>query len=317
MKRLTWSALVVLFLSFHTFSWAQEAKEVKVKTDLGKIYGSLLTTEKKKESPIVIIIPGSGPTDRDGNSVLVQTNNYKLLAEGLLKEGISSLRYDKLMVGKSEATIEEKDLKFEDNVTIVNAWIDYLNAKKFENIILIGHSEGSLIGMLAAQTGKVNKYISIAGTGRTIDKVLIEQLNDQTPSIISEVRMIFKKLKKGKKATNVSPELAGLFRPSVQPYLISWLKFDPKEEIGEVRIPTLIVHGSTDIQVTEEDAHLQYGGSKAAELVIIDGMNHIFKEAPMNKEKNTETYYKPGLPLHPELLPTLVTFIKKSEASKD
>jgi pimeloyl-ACP methyl ester carboxylesterase len=276
----------------------------------GTLYGSLISVPEKSNAPIVIIIPGSGPTDRNGNSMMVQANSYRLLAEGLAEEGIASLRYDKLMIGKSKSDLEEKDLRFETNVDQVTAWIDYLTKKKYSNIILIGHSEGSLIGMLAAQKRKVTKFISLSGTGRNIDEVLIEQLAEQYPEFEKEAKTIFEQLKKGKHVDDISTEMSGLFRKSVQPYLISWLKYAPKEEIGKLAIPVLILHGSTDIQVTMEDANLQAEGSPKAELKIIDGMNHVLKEAPEDKDENMKTYYNPKLALHPELIPVLVGFIK-------
>ncbi|PKR80689.1 alpha/beta hydrolase [Brumimicrobium salinarum] len=229
--------------------------------------------EDHKSAPIVLIIPGSGPTDRNGNSLMLQANSYRMLAENLAENGISSLRYDKLMIGKSESSIEEKDLRFETNVKQVTALIDYLSKKKFENIILLGHSEGSLIGVLAAQQRSISKFISLAGTGRAIDEVLIQQIKEQNPNFEKEVNNILETLKQGDKVDDFSPELASLFRKSVQPYLISWLKYNPKDEIRKLEIPILILHGSTDIQVTKKDALLQKEGNDEAELKIIKGMN--------------------------------------------
>ncbi len=310
MKQLNWIILVVLFFSININSWSQSEKNVNVKTEHGKLYGTLITCANKKDAPIALIIPGSGPTDRNGNSVLLQTNSYKLLAEGLAENGISSLRYDKLLVGESKGKITEDELRFDDNVAFASAWIDYLNIKGYNNIVIIGHSEGSLIGMIAAQKKVVSKFISLAGTGRSIDEVLIEQLSKESPSVQQEVKELLKQLKEGKQVSKISPELSGMFRQSVQPYLISWIKYSPKEEISKLEIPVLIIHGTTDIQVSAEDAHLQKGSNSKAELKMITGMNHILKEAPENREENTKTYFQPKLRLHPELIPTIVQFVK-------
>ena len=310
MKHLKWFVLLMMIFATSTFSWAQKETEVKVKIKEGTLYGSLIIAKKKKDDPIVIIIPGSGPTDRNGNSMLVQANSYRLLAEGLEKKGISSLRYDKLMIGKSTSSMEESEMLFELNVDQVTAWIDYLTKKKYSNIILIGHSEGSLIGMLAAQKGNVTKFVSLSGTGRGIDEVIIGQLAEQSPKFAKESEVVFEQLKKGDTVKNFGPELGMLFRESIQPYLISWLKYSPKEEIGKLEIPVLILHGSTDLQVKEEDATLQHEGNPKAELKIIEGMNHVLKEAPEDKDENIKTYYNPKLSLHPKLIPTLAKFIK-------
>ncbi|HLV42015.1 MAG TPA: hypothetical protein VKY37_07040 [Brumimicrobium sp.] len=309
MKHLNWLVLVIIIFTIHTPTFSQKEKEIKVRMNEGTLHGTITSVPEKTDAPIVIIIPGSGPTDRNGNSIMVQANSYRLLAEELAKEGIASLRYDKLMIGKSKSDLEEKDLRFETNYKQVTTWIDYLKRKKYNNIILIGHSEGSLIGMLAAQESHVSKFISLSGVGRGIDEVLIEQITQQSPDVLTETKAIISSLKQGKQVEDVSPELAGIFRESIQPYIISWLKYLPKEEIKKLDIPILIIHGSTDIQVTNEDANLQHEANPKSELEIIKGMNHVLKDAPEEMKENIKTYYNPKLPLHKELIPILVKFI--------
>lgn len=310
MRHLNQLILVVLIFSLHNYAWSQKEKEVKVKIGKENIYGTLVTVSDKN-APLVLIIPGSGPTDRDGNNVIMQTNTYRLLAEKLAENGISSLRYDKSGIGKSTSEVKEMDLRFEDNVTQVTAWIDFLNKKKLNKIVLLGHSEGSLIGMLAAQEREVAGLISMEGTGRTIDVVITEQITEQAPQFLDETKEILEQLKKDEIVSDIPQELASIFRESVQPYIISWIKYDPKKEIGHLAIPVLIVHGTTDIQVTEEDANLQKEGNPKAQFAMIEGMNHILKTAPLDKNENIKTYYNPKLPLHPELVPVIVEFVKK------
>lgn len=309
MKKLNWILLVALIFTFHNFSFAQKEKEIKVKISGGKLYGTLLTPKSPKNAPIVILIPGSGATDRNGNSMMMQPNSYRFLAEELVENGIGSLRYDKAFIGKSENSLEEKDIDFSHNVEQVVAWIDYLKKKKFNTIILMGHSEGSLIGMLAAQEREVSKFISLSGTGRVIDEVITQQIKEQSPQVLDETKRILAELKNGNEVEDVPAELVALFRKSVQPYLISWIQLDPKVEIAKLSIPTLIVHGSTDIQVTMEDAQLQKEGNESAELLVIDGMNHVLKEAKADRDENLKTYFNPELPLHKELIPKLTEFI--------
>lgn len=310
MRQLKWSILVLFLFSFSAFSSAQKEKNVRVKMGDEMLYGTL-TSVSDKHAPVVLIIPGSGPTDRNGNQMLLQANTYKLLAEGLAANGISSLRYDKLGVGESTSEKEEKDMVFSGNTKQVVAWIDYLKKKKHQNIVLLGHSEGSLIGILAAQEREISKLISISGQGRTIDKILLEQLKEVPDNIKGEAETILTQLKQGKTVAKTSPDLAAIFRESVQPYLISWIQLDPVIEIGKVKVPTLIVQGTTDLQTTVKDAELQHTGKPDAELEIIEGMNHVLKTAPKDKEENMKTYYNPKLPLHPELIPLLVKFIKQ------
>ncbi|MEX2485587.1 MAG: alpha/beta hydrolase [Brumimicrobium sp.] len=309
------SILFGLFLFLLSgIAFGQKEKEVKVKTPNGKLYGSLLMPDTKKDVPVVLFIAGSGPTDRDGNNGVMKTNSYKLLAEELAKKNIGSLRFDKQGIGESaDARIEESELRFEDLVKDVNSWVEYLKKKKnISEVIILGHSEGSLLGILSAQESKVDKFISVAGAGRSIDEILIEQIEVQSSEYIPEVKSIIERLKKGDTVNNVSPELNSIFRPSIQGYLISWFKYDPKTELEKVDIPYLIVQGTTDIQVKVEDAKRLNEANKNDNLIIIEGMNHILKTAPADRKENIKTYYDSKLPIHDELVDQIVEFILRT-----
>ncbi|MEX1193137.1 MAG: alpha/beta hydrolase [Brumimicrobium sp.] len=309
------SILFGLFLFLLSgIAFGQKEKEVKVKTPNGKLYGSLLMPDTKKDVPVVLFIAGSGPTDRDGNNGVMKTNSYKLLAEELAKKNIGSLRFDKQGIGKSaDARIEENELRFEDLVKDVNSWVEYLKKKKnISEVIILGHSEGSLLGILSAQESKVDKFISVAGAGRSIDEILIEQIEVQSSEYTPEVKSIIERLKKGDTVSNVSPELNSIFRPSIQGYLISWFKYDPKTELEKVDIPYLIVQGTTDIQVKVEDAKRLNEANKNDNLIIIEGMNHILKTAPADRKENIKTYYDSKLPIHDELVDQIVEFILRT-----
>lgn len=306
--------LFVLALSLGLFSsqgMSQKEKEVKVKTPNGKLYGTLLQPEVKEAVPVVLIIAGSGPTDRNGNSGMIQTNTYKLMAEALLEKDVASLRFDKQGVGKSSETKkEEKDLSFEDLVSDVESWISKLQKNKdFSEIIVAGHSEGSLIGMLASQNSEVDKFISIAGAGRSIDEILLEQINKQSGKYIPESKSIVNSLKKGETVDSISPALKAIFRPSVQNYLISWMKYDPVKELAKLEIPYLIIQGTTDLQVPIEDARLLNEAHEEDNLVLIENLNHVLKDAPEDKAENMKTYYNPKLPLHDKFMDPIFKFI--------
>lgn len=308
MKQFNWILLISIFLFGQTKVWSQAEMEVKVKTKEGIVYGTLALVNHKKKPTIAIIIPGSGAPDRNGNGGVLQSNSYKMLSDGLVGRGIACLRYDKLGVGKSTTKIEERDMRFEDNVIPVVAWIDYLTKKGYKDIILIGHSEGSLIGLLATEERKVSGFISLEGAGRTIDKLILEQISNLSPNDSTECKEVLAKLKDGKEVSKYSPQLASLFRINIQPYLISWIKYDPKEEISKLDIPIFIVQGTTDLQVTEKDAELLREGNPKAKFIILTGMNHILKSAPKERDKNTNTYYDPYLPLHTGLIPAILKF---------
>lgn len=267
----------------------------------------------EQPSPVVLILAGSGPTDKDGNSALAGKNDsLKMLAEGLANEGIASVRYDKRGIGdnKSLSTKEEDmsiDQYVDDAVQVINT---LLANKAYSSVHIIGHSEGSLIGLLAAQKTNVESFVSIAGTGRPIDEVLLEQLKGQlSPQLLKESTDILASLKKGELVKNVSPDLQALFRSSVQPYMMSWLKYNPASELAKVNSRVLLVQGTNDLQVTATDAEALKKGKQDAELLYMDGMNHVLKDAPADRAGNLATYSDPSLPLHKELLPAIQQFI--------
>lgn len=276
-----------------------------------------LQKSSNKPSPVVLIIAGSGPTDKDGNSAIAGKNNsLKMLAEGLAQEGIASVRYDKRGIGDNASLLKkEEDISIDQYVDDAVQIIHALSANQaFSSVHIIGHSEGSLIGMLAAQKTNVESFVSIAGAGRTADTLLLEQLSGQlTPALTTETNMILAALKKGEQVQHVSPELQALFRPSVQPYMMSWLKYNPATELQHVKGRVLLIQGTTDIQVNATDAEALKQGNEKAELLYMEGMNHILKSAPEDRTKNLATYADPTLPLHPKLLPAIYKFIANDQ----
>jgi uncharacterized protein len=301
----------VLLSILVTNLYAQNEKTVLLKTATGNIEGSLTIPDSNVQKTVVLIIAGSGPTDRDGNTMGMKNNSLKMLAAELNKNGIASLRYDKRGIGNSrDAGIKEADLRFENYINDVKGWISYLkNEQKFNKIVVIGHSEGSLIGIIASMDKNVNKFVSLAGAGEPADRILRAQLKNQPPSVTIQINAILDELVKGKTVDNTPPELNSILRKSVQPYMISWFKYDPQKEIAKLKIPALIIQGTTDIQVTSNDAKKLSTAQPKAKLILIDGMNHILKQAPLDQNMNIATYTQPELPLKKELIDNLIPFI--------
>jgi uncharacterized protein len=291
--------------------YGQTEKTVLLKTATGNIEGTLMGPESSTSKTVVLLTAGSGPTDRDGNNPTMKNNSLKMLATELAKNGIASLRYDKRGIGNSKtAGFKEADIRFENYVNDAKEWIIYLKKElKFNNIVVIGHSEGSLIGMIASQGKEVGKFVSIAGAGQTADKIIREQLKSQPPSVTIPSNSILDELVKGKTVANTPQMLNSLFRPSVQPYLISWIKFDPQKEIAKLKIPVLIIQGTTDIQVGIDDANRLAKALPKAKLVVIEGMNHIMKQAPADRQLNIQTYSQSDLAIKKELIDNLIAFI--------
>ena len=274
------------------------------------IDGTLTIPENIKNPPLVILIQGSGPTDRDGNQIMMKNDASKKIAHQLAENGIASYRFDKRIFKMNKFRIKEADLRFEDFVTDVNSILEYFKAdKNFDKIILAGHSEGSLIGMLAAQQG-ADAFISLAGPGRSIDKIVVEQLAKQSEELSENARQAFDELSKTGSTSNYSPYLESIFRPSVQPYIGSWMKYDPALEIAKLEVPILIINGSLDLQVDTTDAEILNAAAPNSKLVILKNMNHIFREIKGENLENTKAYNEPNRPLHPDLIPVLTDFIK-------
>ncbi|MES2702401.1 MAG: alpha/beta fold hydrolase [Bacteroidota bacterium] len=282
-------------------------------TATGNIYGTLTAPDVDKKVPVVMIIAGSGPTDRNCNQPGMTTNAYKMLADSLLKYNIATVRYDKRGVGESLASgLSEEKLSFDDMIDDAAAMIKKLQGdKRFSKVIVLGHSEGSLVGMGAALKMPPAAFISVAGAGERADKVIEKQYAAQAPKMAAEVRVAFDSLIGGYNIKNPSPALASIFRPSVQGYLRSWLRHDPQVEIRKLKQPVLIVQGATDIQVKMENAEMLKKAQRKARLEIIQGMNHPLKAAPEDRQKNILTYDNPSLPLAPGLVPALVKFISQ------
>lgn len=263
--------------------------------------------------PVVLMIAGSGPVDRNGNELpTLNTNSYLLLASALAKNGIATLRYDKRGAGRSITNTKESDMLFEDASDDAIALVKRLHDdSRFSKIIIAGHSEGSLVGMLASYDQPVNAFISLAGAGSPIDQIILKQLKSKPEYIQNGVKAVFDSLKKGKFVAKVDPALYELVRPSVQPYMLSWMNHDPAKEIKKLKIPVLIIQGTTDLQVGVTDAENLKKAKSNAEMVIIPNMNHVLKEAPVDNTANLTTYINPDLPVKPELVTAITTFINK------
>jgi pimeloyl-ACP methyl ester carboxylesterase len=237
----------------------------------------------------------------------------KFLSEALLWNGIATLRFDKRGIAESGIAGEkEEDLHFEDYVNDVRLWIDRLDDDiRFSKVVVAGHSEGSLIGMLASKDNpKVKSFISIAGSALPADEILKEQMEKQPQQVKDLVFPRLEQLKRGELFSDVPQMLYALFRPSVQPYMISWFKYNPYEEIKKLTIPVLILQGKTDIQVSAKHANLLSVANPEAKMIIIENMNHVLKNClSLDLASQMETYTNPELPVKKDLVLAIIQFI--------
>ncbi len=277
------------------------------------LHGTLLAPDGPTRAA-ALIIAGSGPTDRDGNSPLgVSASSYRMLAEGLAAQGIATVRTDKRGVGESAAALTaEADLRFTHYSDDARAWAAETARLTGQPCAwLIGHSEGALVALVAVAGGDeaVCGLVLLAGPGRPIGAVLREQLANAPEPLRSQAGAILGELEAGRPVTDVPPQLAALFRPSVQPYMISWLPLDPAALVAAWDGPVMIGQGTTDIQVGLTDANALAAARPDARLAIWEGVNHLLKIAPADRAANMATYRDPTLPLAPGVVDDVAGFI--------
>ena len=278
----------------------------------GHLAGTLLVPPGGAIVPVVLLIAGSGPTDRDGNGPGFTPASLRQLAESLAARKIATLRFDKRGVGGSgSAAIPEAQLTFEMLAEDVAAWMRLLATdRRFSRLIVAGHSEGALLGLVALRDARAAAYISLEGPARGADEVLHDQLARQLPApLLARSDSILARLKRGVTVDSTPPELAALFRPSVQPYLISWFRHSAQREIARLTIPCLVVQGSHDLQVAPSEADLLQRANSRCQVARMDGMNHVLKQAPADLPGQMPSYRGPDAPLATGLVEAIASFV--------
>lgn len=318
MKRVFAVGLTMMLIQFGVLAQSVE-QSVEIKSVDGvTLRGTLLlpSLDQDEPVPVALIVSDGKSTDKDGNIPFMLNNSLKMLAEELMQQGIASLRYDKRGVRTSSiAGFDESKLTLEIYARDVMDWTKFLNQDtRFNNIIAIGHGEGAGLAMRAANYGaNLNQIVLIAGYGRNLQTILKEQLSTQPDQIKNISYAIIDTLVKGKKYEGVPIFLNSMFRLSIQPSLIAEFKVEPTKLASMIKIPMLIIHGDTDIQVEMEDAKLLGEANKKAKVVILKNMNHVLKACEeKNSNAQVQYYTNPTLPLHIDLVPKIVEFIEKN-----
>ncbi|WP_426150155.1 alpha/beta hydrolase [Pseudomonas sp. DC3000-4b1] len=292
-------------------------RPISLDTGSGILQGSLLLPRSNHPVPVALIISGSGATDRDGNNPDAgRTDSLKKLAWALARAGIASVRYDKRGVASGlPLAPDERQLSVEAYVADAVAWTRKLAADpRFGPLTLIGHSEGALIASLAAPQTSATGVVTLAGSGRPIDQVLREQLRERLPpSLYARSEQLLDELKAGQQDEQVPEPLQVVFRPSVQPYLISLFRQNPAQAFAALQVPALVVQGEHDIQVGVEDADALVAANPQARKVLIPGMNHVLRIVPLDMKQQVASYNNPNLPLAAGLADALARFIKGNE----
>jgi len=288
------------------------SEDILITNDSIQLPGTLSYTAGSKSQPLVIFVHGSGNVDRNGNQLGVNSNaNYiKQLSDSLVSRQIAFYRFDKRSATASNIPFIMKDMRFDAFAEDVNLAIDHFkNDQRFSSIILLGHSQGSLVAMLANHED-VAKYISLAGPSGSIDQAIITQVRERNgDSLAKIVESHFKELKETGSVAEVDPNLIALFNKPTQPFMASWMKYNPSLEIKKLTIPVLILNGDKDLQVSIADAEALHASQPNSKLVIIKKMNHVLKTIDDDLD-NFVSYSKPDFPLSTQLVDTITAFIK-------
>lgn len=289
--------------------------EIKIESEGYNLFGTLQLPENKNNLSLVLLISGSGPTDRDGNQPNLTNHSMKYLAEELASKGIASVRYDKRGIAASSIPgFTNASVIFENYVTDAVNWIKHVKDQgKYEKIFVAGLSEGSLIGMLAAHRAGADGFISLNGPAHPADEIILNQIKNQGSSqqVLDQVKSITDKIKSGETIDEVPSYLMSLFSPDLQPYMKSWFNYSPAEEIKKLEKPVLIIQGENDIQVAPSEAELLKKACPNAVYVSVSGMNHILKTADANPQLNFATYNDPTLPVHETVVSEIVKFVQQ------
>jgi pimeloyl-ACP methyl ester carboxylesterase len=314
--RLGWFAAIaaLVLASLMATSHAQVIEEAWTE---GGLHGTLAKPADHVRGPAVLIVAGSGPTDRNGNgpgaNPFLKTDSYRKLAEGLAASGILSLRYDKRGVGESRALVtREDDVVFDTFVSdAITALRSLQKRPDVSSIVIAGHSEGGLIALAAAARVPVAGLVLLTTPGRTYLTLMRAQLKGQLPpDLDASANAILDSLAAGKRIDDLPQQLAAFFRPSVQPFLMSIGNFDPAAALAQTKTPALIVHAGHDLQVSAVDFDALRGARSDVQTLELPDANHTLKQSPADRAGNLALYRDPAAPLDPALMPALVAFVR-------
>jgi pimeloyl-ACP methyl ester carboxylesterase len=276
-----------------------------------------LRPEGSDRVPLAVTIAGSGPTDRDGNSTQgLKTDAYKQLAAALSDLGIASVRYDKRGIGGSaDLGKDERQLTIEHyakDAQAIAAWARQL--PNVGSIVLIGHSEGGVLALMAAKPAAAKAVVLLSTPGRPLGQILRDQL--ARPALPAELRAealeIIAALERGEEVKTVRTDLEPLFRPSVQPFMRSWIKTDPAQLLRGLDMPVLVIGGGRDIQVARPDFDALLAARANVKSMWYPDMGHTLKPAGEDLQSQGRAYTDPTLALADGLADEVARFIHEA-----
>ena len=297
-----------------------QQRDVVVECDWGKISATIDMPEVGSDTA-VLIVAGSGPTDRNGNSAAgLSTYSYKMLGEALAESGYAVMRYDKRAIGLSPIPAEDvPNLVFEDFIDDARTCVEYLRKEGFERVIVAGHSEGGLIALALAAEEEccLDGVVLLCAPGYNMAEILNFQLSQQlVPAymgLMVKSTKIIDSLKAGNRVAieDIPSELLGLFHPTVQPFIISNMKYEPVELAAKCRVPMLIVSGGRDIQVSVSNGNRIHEANPTSKHRVFENMTHVLKDADTSDRvaQVMGIYSNANLAITEALAPTIVEFL--------
>ena len=294
---------------------AAASERVAVQNDVGALEGTLDVPEGCGPMPVVLILSGSGSTDRDGNAPGAPDKPaiYKVLARSINDAGYATLRYDDPGIGKSTRSVPPRveDFRYEMEVHAAALFVAKLRTdERFGAVVAAGHSQGSLTGIMASAEQPIDGFISLAGAGRPVAVLLREQVGPKlTTDQLAKLDVALAKLVKGEVAGPQDAPLDRILPVDAQPYMISWMKLDPKKEMAKLRGPALLLQGKMDIQVQEIDAQLLAEARTDAKTVLIEDMGHMLRKVTAKDAASQQESYTQPLPLHPAAVEAIAEFL--------
>jgi pimeloyl-ACP methyl ester carboxylesterase len=297
---------------------AASAEEVSVNNDFGALSGTLSVPERCGSVPVILILSGTGQTDRNANgrNGTYKTDAYRMLSEALVAQaGVAVLRYDDHGIGKSTRALPPDRQSFTFGLETDDAlrFVRKLRQdRRFSRVMLAGHSLGSLMGTVMATREPIDGLISLEGPGRRPCAIFHDQVVAQGAkgTDLAEFDKACATLERGELPGPLGTGLAGqVFPEALQTYFASYIKYDPAAEIARVTAPALVVHGKTDEDVDLADAELLHAKKPDSELVEIESMAHMLKRATSSVPSQDAARSDPTVPLAEGLVPALRAFI--------